>query len=316
MDRRKFMGLAAGGSAAATLSKAGPMLGGPVSGCPKPLPPDPSTVSSGKLIIPTDTPDRFHAKIMEFNPVPALNAATWELEVGGLVRRPLKLKLADLKRLPQVKQSSRMKCVQCWSTRIEWEGFRSKELFQLAHPLPSATHVRFDCGDKYYDYDSLEEMLHPHVLLALRMNGEPLTPEHGAPLRLVIPWKYGYKYVKLITRITFLNHGGKVWWPIRGPIIRREAIFSPASIILLIFQARFAGSRAEKSRITNRRRVMVRARGSDSEHMEGEFPIRSSGCPCCGSFDINLRPEHASGALPPLRHVISPLRRREFLKAA
>ncbi len=50
--------------------------------------------------------------------------------------------------------------------------------------------------------------------------------------------------------------------------------------------------------------------------MEGEFPIRSSGCPCCGSFDINLRPEHASGALPPLRHVISPLRRREFLKAA
>ncbi len=209
MDRRKFIGLAAGGSAAATLGKAGRMLGGPAPGCPKPLPPAPSNASSGKLIIPTDTPDRFHAKIMEFNPVPALNAATWELEVGGLVRRPLKLKLADLQRLPQIKQSSRMKCVQCWSTRIEWEGFRSKELFRLAHPLPSATHVRFDCGDKYYDYDSLEEMLHPHVLLALRMNGEPLTPEHGAPLRLVIPWKYGYKYVKLITKITFLNHGGE-----------------------------------------------------------------------------------------------------------
>lgn len=208
MNRRRFLGLAAGGGAAATLARGGKMLGAPDPGCPKPRS-GPSSGSSEKLIIPTDTPDRFHAKIMEFNPVPGLNPATWELEVGGLVHKPLKLKLADLKTLRQIKQSSRMKCVQCWSTRIVWEGFRCEELFRLAAPLKSATHVRFDCGDKYFDFDSLTDMLNPRVLLAAGMNGEPLTPEHGAPLRLVMPWKYGYKYVKLITKITFTNHGGE-----------------------------------------------------------------------------------------------------------
>ena len=146
---------------------------------------------------------------MEFNPVPPIDSAAWQLEIGGLAGRPLKLKLADIKRLPSVKQSSRMKCVQCWSARIDWEGFRSGELLSLARPKPGANWVRLDCADMYYDYLKMEELLHPRTLFALAMNGEPLTPEHGAPMRLVMPFKYGYKSSKLITKITLTDKGGQ-----------------------------------------------------------------------------------------------------------
>src|SRR5882672_5622380 len=77
-----------------------------------------------KLIIPSDNPDRFKLKVMEFNPVAAPDPGTWALKIGGLANRPLVLKAADLKRFSQVTQSSRLKCVQCWSARIEWGGFR------------------------------------------------------------------------------------------------------------------------------------------------------------------------------------------------
>jgi methionine sulfoxide reductase catalytic subunit len=217
MDRRKFLDVTARGGAAAAawvttgLSRAGKLLGTP-AGSPLPaLPPSPlsSVTTQRKLIIPSDTPDRFKAKVMEFNPILAPDPATWELEIGGLVERPMKLRLADVKRLPRIKQNSRMKCVQCWSARIEWQGFRCGELLRLARPKAEATWVRIDCADMYYDYIKMPELLHPRVLFALGMNGEPLTPEHGAPLRLVMPFKYGYKSSKLITKLTLTNKGGQ-----------------------------------------------------------------------------------------------------------
>ncbi len=214
MDRRKFLDVAARAAAAAAWAgslDAGAKLpgGAPApSGAPAGAGPEAGT-SRPKLIIPTDIPDRFKVKVMEFNPVPPIDSAAWQLEIGGLAVRPLKLKLADAKRLPSVKQSSRMKCVQCWSARIDWEGFRSGELLSLARPKPGANWVRLDCADMYYDYLKMEELLHPKTLFALAMNGEPLTPEHGAPMRLVMPFKYGYKSSKLITKITLTDKGGQ-----------------------------------------------------------------------------------------------------------
>ena len=95
-----------------------------------------------KLIVPTDTPDRHHLKVMAFNPIPAPDPATWELAIGGLVAAPQRLKVADLARMPRLTQSSRLKCVQCWSGRVLWEGFRAGELLKLARPKPEATWVR------------------------------------------------------------------------------------------------------------------------------------------------------------------------------
>jgi DMSO/TMAO reductase YedYZ molybdopterin-dependent catalytic subunit len=190
MKRRRFVrsALLAGAGAA--------VPGGPAS-----------AAESRKLILPTDTPDRHHLKVMAFNPIPAPDPRTWELTIGGLVAEPQRLKVSDLARLPRVTQSSRLKCVQCWSGRVLWEGFRCGELLKLARPGAEATWVRIDCADRYFDCVKMEDMLHPRTLFAVGMNGEPLTPEHGAPLRLVIPHKYGYRSSKLITKLTLMDVG-------------------------------------------------------------------------------------------------------------
>ncbi len=197
MDRRKFIVRLVQGSAVVAWTGALKIQSAPRSS------------SVRKLIIPTDTPDRFGLKVMEFNPIPAPDPATWELKIGGLADRPITLKAADLQNFPQVTQSSRLKCVQCWSGRIEWGGFRCGELLRQVQPRLTATWVRIDCADLYYDFVKTEDMLNPRTLFALKMNGERLTPEHGAPLRLVMPFKYGYKSSKLITRITLTDHGGQ-----------------------------------------------------------------------------------------------------------
>jgi methionine sulfoxide reductase catalytic subunit len=163
---------------------------------------------NGKWIIPTNKPDRFGLKVMAFNPIIAPDPAKWELAIGGLAQEPVVLRAADLDKLPKIAQNSRLKCVQCWSGRVNWEGFTFDALVRLARPKPEATWVRVDCADKYYDFCKLEDLLHERTLLATGMNGEALTPEHGAPLRLVMPFKYGYKSSKLITKLTFMEKGG------------------------------------------------------------------------------------------------------------
>jgi DMSO/TMAO reductase YedYZ molybdopterin-dependent catalytic subunit len=164
---------------------------------------------SGKWIIPTNKPDRFGLKVMAFNPIRIPDPAAYRLSIGGLVHDSLQLTTADLDRLVKVKQNSRLKCVQCWSGRIDWEGFRAQDLLKLTPLKTEAGWVRVDCADKYYDFVKLEDLLHPRTLFATAMQGEPLTPEHGAPLRLVLPHKYGYKSSKLITSLTFLDKGGR-----------------------------------------------------------------------------------------------------------
>jgi len=212
MRRRRFLQSAALGGAAMAL--AGPAVAGRAGGRPR-----------QGWIIPTDTPDRFGLKVMAFNPIPIPDPARWELTLGGLADSPLKLRLPDLHQLPRITQSSRLKCVQCWSGRVIWEGFRAGELLRLAQPRPSAGWVRVDCADSYYDFVTLEDLAHPRTLFALGMAGEPLTPEHGAPLRLVIPFKYGYKSSKIITRLTFQAEGGQ------GMVADASPYYSPTGDI-------------------------------------------------------------------------------------
>ena len=160
-----------------------------------------------KLLLPSDTPDKNGFRIMWYNPVPPIDKRSWRLEVAGLVEKPQRIPLERLLGYAQVEQSSRMKCVQCWSSRATWGGFRFGELLDDVKPLAKAKAVRVDCHDKWYEYMSLEEMANPRVLMALQMNGEPLSDQHGAPLRIIDPSKYGYKSAKLITKITFVEKG-------------------------------------------------------------------------------------------------------------
>ncbi len=163
--------------------------------------------ADSKILLPTDTPDEYGFRIMWYNPGPPIDPDTYELKIGGLVERPQGIRLDRLRKYPRVTQSSRMKCVQCWSSRATWGGFRFGHLMEEIKPLEKAKAVRIDCADKWYEYMSIEEMLSPRVLLTLDMEGKPLTNRHGAPLRLIDPSKYGYKSAKLITSITFVEKG-------------------------------------------------------------------------------------------------------------
>lgn len=160
-----------------------------------------------RLLLPTDTPNQYGFRIMWYNPVPPIDPAIWRLEIKGLVARPAKLQLSQLRALPQVRQSSRMKCVQCWSARTTWGGFRYGDLAAIVKPLAQARAVRIDCADKWYEYMSIEELSSPRVLFVLDMAGKALPDNHGAPLRLIDPSKYGYKSAKLIASITYVEEG-------------------------------------------------------------------------------------------------------------
>ncbi len=160
-----------------------------------------------KLLLPSDIPDEHHFRLMWYNPVPPIDKTTWRLQLNGLVEKPLALDLARLRRFPQETQNTRMKCVQCWSARTTWSGFRFGHLLEIAKPAKKAKAVRIDCADKWYAYFSLEELAAPHVLFVLGMAGKTLPDNHGAPLRLIDPSRYGYKSAKLITSITFVEEG-------------------------------------------------------------------------------------------------------------
>jgi methionine sulfoxide reductase catalytic subunit len=188
MNRREFLATAAGtvaGLRAAQLDAA----------------------DKSRLLIPTDQPDELGFRIMWYNPVPPIDPKTYCLRVGGLVEKPQSFSLEQLRRYPQVTQSSRMKCVQCWSSRATWGGFHFGHLTETVKPMKTAKAIRIDCADRWYEYMSLQEMMSARVLLALDMAGKPLADRHGAPLRLIDPSKYGYKSAKLITSIGFVAEG-------------------------------------------------------------------------------------------------------------
>lgn len=151
-----------------------------------------------------------------YKPFEPVDIRKWKLEISGLCEKPSRLNIEDIKRLPSVTQVSRLKCVECWSAKASWTGFIPKTLFELVKPLNKARYLYFYCADDYFEYISLEDLLKSRVLFAHTMNSKPLPDEHGAPLRLIIPFKYGYKNVKTITRITFVEKGGEGYWSQQG----------------------------------------------------------------------------------------------------
>jgi len=161
-----------------------------------------------------DTPGFF---IRSANPFLGVDAASWGLAVGGRVAHPLALSYEDLFQFKIVSQVSRLKCVECWSAKALWEGFRFQDLADRVQPDPGARYVYFESADSYYESYTLEELLRQRVLMVLRMNGDPLKPEHGFPLRLIAPFKYGYKNVKYITSIRFTDKRKHNYWSNNGP---------------------------------------------------------------------------------------------------
>lgn len=155
--------------------------------------------------------------IRYYKPFEAVDPARWTLSVEGLVKKPQELTLADVQSLPLVSQVSRMKCVECWSAAAKWEGFHLRSLMEVVEPLSEAEWLHFYCADDYYESLSLEELLMERVLFVHRMNDQTLSDEYGAPLRLMVPYKYGYKSPKAIVRLVFAEEILPGYWPTVGP---------------------------------------------------------------------------------------------------
>lgn len=153
----------------------------------------------------------------------------WRLRVGGVAGRSddLVLTLEDIKRLPRTDMITELKCIEGWSVVVQWAGVRFSDFMAAFLPADRSgargsvadrpqdlpRYVSLSTPDeKYFVGWDLPSILHPQTLLAYEMNGRPLTSEHGAPLRIASPTKYGIKQIKRIGRIEFTDERPRDFW--------------------------------------------------------------------------------------------------------
>ncbi len=163
----------------------------------------------------------------------ALTTDPWSVEIGGLVGRPGRYDLADvLKTAPLEERIYRFRCVEAWSMVIPWIGFPLAALLARVEPQPGAKYVAFETllrpeempGQRaggidwpYVEGLRLDEAMHPLTILASGLYGEELPRQNGAPLRLVVPWKYGFKSIKSIVKITLTAEEPRTTWKALQP---------------------------------------------------------------------------------------------------
>lgn len=151
-------------------------------------------------------------------PYPRFDPDRWRLRIDGLVDRPLSLTFAEFRSLPRIEETRDFHCVTGWSVpNVLWGGVRVSELLAAVGVRAEARAVSFTSLEvPYVDSLSLPEALGRDVMIADEMDGRPLTREHGAPARLVIPQMYGYKNVKWLTRMTLTAKQADGYWVQRG----------------------------------------------------------------------------------------------------
>lgn len=148
---------------------------------------------------------------------PSISTERWELRVEGEVEEPLRFGWDGFLALPQADDVSDFHCVTGWSRLdMRWQGVAFETLAALARPTLAATHVMFHSYDGYSTNLPIEEALKPDVILAHRVDGEPLPTEHGGPVRVVTPQLWAWKGAKWVRRVEFLPHDRRGYWEIRG----------------------------------------------------------------------------------------------------
>ncbi len=161
--------------------------------------------------------------VLHYGPIPTFDEREWDLEVSGLVERPYKLTYAQLKALPNVRVEADMHCVTGWTTLDNtWEGVSFRTLAEKAGVKPEAKWVVAHCEYGYTSNLSLEALDDDDVLVAWANHGEQLAPEHGFPLRLVVPKRYGWKSAKWLRGLEFTDHNRRGFWEVRGYHIHAE----------------------------------------------------------------------------------------------
>lgn len=150
---------------------------------------------------------------------PEVDLEAWRLTIGGAVARGGEYTLADLQRLPRQEQNTRHVCVEGWDVIGNFGGTRLSNVLQMAGADTSARYLYFECADNFYQSIDMAAALHPQTLACWEMYGRPLNRGHGAPLRIVIPTKLGYKQPKYVEKIEVTNvlrPGRRGYWEDQG----------------------------------------------------------------------------------------------------
>ncbi len=158
----------------------------------------------------------------------AFKTEPWTLQIDGLVHKPLTLDMDQILKLaPLEERIYRLRCVEAWSMVVPWVGYSLSALLQQAEPLGSARFVRFETAADpetmpglrsrildwpYVEALRLDEAMHPLTLLATGLYGKALPTQNGAPVRLIVPWKYGFKSAKSLVRITLTDSMPQSSW--------------------------------------------------------------------------------------------------------
>jgi DMSO/TMAO reductase YedYZ molybdopterin-dependent catalytic subunit len=155
--------------------------------------------------------------VLHVGDVPRFDAKTWDFRVTGLVNKPLRLTWDEFTRLPMKQVTADMHCVTRWSLfDVRWEGVPFTEVMKLIDAKPEAKYVMVLAEHGYTSNVPLENLLHPTTLFALKHNGEPLPPEHGYPVRLVVPELYAWKSVKWVRGLEFMAKDEPGFWEQNG----------------------------------------------------------------------------------------------------
>jgi sulfoxide reductase catalytic subunit YedY len=156
----------------------------------------------------------------------------WAVAVGGLVNKPTTFDLDELLKFPQEERIYRLRCVEGWSMVIPWIGFPLAKLLEKVEPTSQAKYVAFQTlydpkrmpnqttgvlDWPYVEGLRVDEAMHPLSILATGLYGETLPPQDGAPVRLVVPWKYGFKSIKSIVKISLVASEPPTTWNIQAP---------------------------------------------------------------------------------------------------
>ncbi len=153
----------------------------------------------------------------------------WTVEVGGLVNKPKTFDIDDLLRtMPLEERLYRHRCVEAWSMAVPWTGFPLSALIKLVDPKPEAKFVRFLSAKRekempgipsqpwypwpYFEALRMDEAMNPLTLVATGLYGKPLPKQNGAPIRIVLPWKYGFKSAKSLVKIEFVKSQPATFW--------------------------------------------------------------------------------------------------------
>ena len=148
---------------------------------------------------------------------PMLPPARWRLALDGLVEKPMAWEWDEFAALPRVRLTSDIHCVTAWSRYDNrWEGVSARHLLALVRPKPEARHVIFTSFDGYTTNVALAEFAGEDVLLASHWEGEPISREHGGPLRVVVPRLYFWKSAKWLKRIELSAEDRPGFWEVRG----------------------------------------------------------------------------------------------------